>query len=67
MDEKPRLIAAKDRHGRFSGYYKCSHCPAEFRPNLQNPAELWNFFASHVQLKHATNKTTPASPTKDTD
>ena len=38
--EDAHLTAAKDRNGRFSGYYKCSHCNAEFRPNPNNHMEM---------------------------
>ena len=52
MSELPHLIAATDRKGRFSGYYKCSLCVAEFRPNPRVPEELSKTFDSHVRLSH---------------
>jgi hypothetical protein len=51
MGEDARLAAAKDRAGRFSGYYKCSLCNAEFRP------ELAITFALHVKSVHPDAKT----------
>ena len=53
------LIAAKDRNGRFSGYYKCSHCVAEFRPNSNQPREIASFFAGHVRISHPIDKAAP--------
>ena len=55
METVPRLIAAKDRNGRFSGYYRCSNCTAEFRPNPEDPGELRKTFAAHVRLSHSTD------------
>ena len=40
MGEDAHLIAAKDRNGRSSGYYKCSLCTAEFRANPEDRGEL---------------------------
>ena len=54
MEPVPHLNAAKDRNGRFSGYYKCSDCLAEFRPNPNKPGEMAFFFAAHVRLSHPT-------------
>jgi hypothetical protein len=47
------LTAAKDRKGRFSGYYRCSLCNAEFRPNPECIGELSKSFAAHVQFTHS--------------
>ena len=58
MGEDAHLTAAKDSKGRFSGYYKCSLCPAEFRPNPENVRELMFFFAAHIRLSHPASKTT---------
>jgi hypothetical protein len=33
-------IRIMDRKGRFSGYYKCSLCAAEFRRNPKDPVEM---------------------------
>jgi hypothetical protein len=52
MGTVAHLIPAKDRKGRFSGYYKCSLCVAEFRQNPKDPAELSRTFAAHVRLSH---------------
>src|SRR5260370_25576543 len=52
MGEDVHLTAAKDRNGRFSGYYKCSHCQAEFRPNPKVIREIAASFAAHVKCSH---------------
>jgi hypothetical protein len=52
MEPVPHLNAAKDRSGRFSGYYKCSECLAEFRPNPSKLREMAFFFAAHLRLSH---------------
>ena len=52
MGPVAHLTAAKDRNGRFSGYYKCSHCNAEFRPNPKCPGELTKTFVAHVRVSH---------------
>jgi len=57
MGEDARLAAAKDRAGRFSGYYKCSLCNAEFRPNPEDLKELAITFALHVKSVHPDAKT----------
>ncbi len=57
MREPPRLTAATDRNGRFSGYYKCSLCVAEFRPNPNQLGEMAFFFAGHIRLSHPVPKT----------
>lgn len=46
------LIAVPDRNGRFSGYYRCSLCMAEFRPNPKDRGELAKVFADHVRHAH---------------
>lgn len=56
MGEDARLTAAKDRSGRFSGYYKCSLCEAAFRLNPKNLGELGITFAAHVKLSHPADK-----------
>jgi len=59
MKEDAHLIAAKDRTGRFSGYYKCSLCVAEFRGD--DPKQLKEtafFYAAHVRLAHPPDKAT---------
>jgi hypothetical protein len=58
MGEDAHLTAAKDRNGRFSGYYKCSLCNAEFRPNPKHLGEMAVTFAAHVRLSHPFDKTT---------
>jgi hypothetical protein len=58
MREDTHLIAAKDRCGRFSDYFKCSLCNAEFRRNLTNPREIALLFAAHIRLSHADPKAT---------
>ena len=58
MRASPHLTAAKDRNGRFSGYFKCSLCVAEFRPNPEHVKEMAFFFAAHVRLSHAAQETT---------
>src|SRR5438132_13266037 len=40
MEAVAHLTAATDRSGKFSGYYKCSQCDAEFRPNPKDLGEL---------------------------
>jgi hypothetical protein len=52
------LIAAIDRKGKFSGYYKCSVCQAEFRPNPEFRGELSKTFDAHVQFSHSAKETT---------
>ncbi len=52
MGTVAHLIPAKDRNGRLSGYYKCSDCMAEFRPNPNKPGEMGVFFAAHVLVSH---------------
>lgn len=49
----PHLTVAKDRNGRFSGYYRCSLCVAEFRPNPKQLEEITSHFAAHVRLSHS--------------
>jgi hypothetical protein len=56
MREDAHLIAAKDRSGRFSGYYKCSRCVAEFRGDSKELKETAFFFAAHVRLAHPSDK-----------
>jgi predicted small metal-binding protein len=56
MEEGAHLTAAKDREGRFSGYYKCSLCVAEFRPNPDNREEMMITFAHHVREAHPSQK-----------
>ncbi len=58
MGEDAHLTAAKDRNGRFSGYYKCSLCSAEFRRNPHQLGEMIIAFAAHVRLSHPATKTT---------
>jgi hypothetical protein len=58
MGTELRLTAAKDRNGRFSGYYKCSLCEAEFRPNPDRLGEMPNMFATHIRLSHPADKAT---------
>jgi hypothetical protein len=57
MGTVAHLVAATDRNGRFSGYYRCSLCVAEFRPNPKQLEEMASFFAAHVRLSHCDNKT----------
>lgn len=52
------LSAATDRNGKFSGYYKCSLCVAEFRPNPKQLGEMAFFFAAHVRLSHPAQEAT---------
>ena len=59
MRELLRLIPATDRNGKFSGYYKCSVCVAEFRPNPDDIKEMTFFFAAHVRLSHPAQETPP--------
>ena len=59
MGTVAHLTAAKDRNGRFSGYYKCSLCAAEFRPNPNQLGEMAFFFAGHIRLSHPVHKTDP--------
>ncbi len=42
MGDVAHLIAATDREGRFSGYYRCSLCDATFRPNPVDRCEMMN-------------------------
>jgi hypothetical protein len=56
MGKEGHLVAAKDRKGRFSGYYKCSLCEAEFRPNLNDLGEMSKTFAAHLRLSHPDDK-----------
>ena len=56
------LIPAKDRKGKFSGYYKCSLCPAEFRSNPECPGELSKTFDSHAKYSHSDSNTEDLSP-----
>ena len=62
MNEGAHLTAAKDREGRFSGYYKCSLCKAEFRPNPKDLREISSFFAAHVRYSHPASETIRAGP-----
>jgi hypothetical protein len=50
------LTAATDRNGKFSGYYKCSLCSAEFRPNPKDRGELSRTFEAHVKHSHSDAK-----------
>jgi hypothetical protein len=56
MERDAHLTAAKDRNGRFSGYYKCSLCEAQFRPNPNNVEDMWRSFAAHLRLSHPAHK-----------
>jgi len=56
MGEVAQLIVAKDRNGKYSGYYKCSLCNAEFRPTPKDVKEMAFFFAAHVRLSHPTRE-----------
>jgi hypothetical protein len=58
VDPSPHLTAVIDRNRRFSGYYRCSHCEAEFRPNPENLSEMISLFAAHIRLSHPVDKTT---------
>jgi predicted small metal-binding protein len=58
VDRSPHLTAAKDRKGRFSGYYKCSLCEAVFRPNPDNRSEIMSMLAAHIRLSHPVDKMT---------
>jgi hypothetical protein len=58
MGTVAHLTAATDRNGRFSGYYRCSLCVAEFRPNPEQLEEMASFFAAHVQFSHSDDATT---------
>jgi len=58
MGTVAHLTAATDRIGRFSGYYKCSLCVAEFRPNPKELGEMAFFFAAHIRLTHPAQETT---------
>jgi len=58
MGGDAHLDAAKDRNGRFSGYYKCSLCPAEFRPNPRHIGEMMIAFTANVRIARSTTKTT---------
>jgi uncharacterized C2H2 Zn-finger protein len=58
MREDAHLIAAKDRNGRISDYFKCSRCDAEFRRNPTNPRQIALLFAAHIRLSHADLKVT---------
>ena len=62
MNEGAHLMAAKDRNGRFSGYYKCPLCKAEFRPNPKFPQEILIIFAAHVRYSHPASETTRQGP-----
>jgi hypothetical protein len=57
MGAVPHLTAAIDRNGQFSGYYKCSLCDAEFRPNPKGLGELSKTFAAYVQFSHSAKET----------
>jgi len=59
------LIPSADRKGKFSGYYKCSLCDAEFRPNPKDRGELPRTFVAHVQFSH-TAKTTQGNDPRPT-
>jgi len=52
MGEDAQLIVAKDRNGKYSGYYKCSLCNAEFRQDPDDRGELSKTFAAHVRFSH---------------
>jgi hypothetical protein len=56
MGKEGHLTAAKTRKGRFSGYYKCSLCEAEFRPNRNDLAEMSKMFTAHLRLAHPDDK-----------
>jgi hypothetical protein len=67
MRESPRLTAATDRNGKFSGYYRCSLCVAEFRPNPECHKEMTSFFAAHVRLSHPAQDTTSKDVVQPTE
>ena len=52
MGAVAHLTVSTDRNGRFSGYYKCSLCNAEFRPNFRDVGQLSRDFSAHVRLSH---------------
>lgn len=58
METIPNLTPAIDRKGKFSGYYRCSLCAAEFRPNPKCLKEIATFFAAHVRLSHPAREAT---------
>jgi hypothetical protein len=62
MGEDAHLVAATDRKGGFSGYYKCSLCDATFRPNPDNRQEMVVIFARHVELSHPSQKASSEKP-----
>jgi hypothetical protein len=66
MGTAAHVTAVIDRKGKFSGYYKCSLCDAEFRPNPKDRGELSRTFAAHVQFSHSTEETASkdVSPTR---
>jgi hypothetical protein len=59
MGEDAHLTAAKDREGRFSGYYKCSLCDAKFRPNPENRGEMMIIFTRHIERSHCSQQKAP--------
>jgi hypothetical protein len=62
MGGNPHLTAAKNRRGGFSGYYKCSLCEAEFRPNPESRMEMTSFYAAHVRDTHLADESTHDDP-----
>jgi hypothetical protein len=62
MGEDARLTAARDREGRFSGYYQCSLCDATFRSNPDNRQEMLVIFARHVEQLHPSQKASSEKP-----
>lgn len=67
MGTIPHLTPAIDRKGKFSGYYRCSLCVAEFRPNPQCLKEIATFFAAHVRLSHPAKEATSQNVVEPTE
>lgn len=67
MGTVAHLITATDRKGKFSGYYKCSICDAEFRPNPQVRGELSKTFAAHRRFSHPAEETTHKDAVQPTE
>ena len=47
-----KLHSVKDATGKFTGFYKCSACDAEFKPHPLKPEAMSQEFTSHIMRHH---------------
>jgi hypothetical protein len=47
-----KLQSVKDANGRFTGFYSCSACDAEFKPHPLKLEAMSQEFTSHAMRQH---------------